>query len=106
METRKVSMLPTSKWSVKVGKKVLVLNGREAGMLKQAILDGQRGIMWFSDMAINIPMIETILMIDSGAVRIESGQQVDKLTPEQRATNLKRIDAIKKGLAHKINWNK
>lgn len=51
-------------WIVKVGKKDYELNEKQIVILKEADLQGQRGIVWFDGFAISIPHIESIYLVE------------------------------------------
>ena len=56
---------PDDKWDVQVGNEHFILNGIEAQVLKDATIKGNRGLVWFRDMAISIPHISSVVKIKS-----------------------------------------
>ncbi len=86
-------------WGVQVGKELFVLNSKQAKILREADLAGQRGIVWFEKFAISIPHIQSIWRISKRIKnQLPEGekQEEPEMTQEQRERVRIKIEQIKK----------
>lgn len=92
-------------WGVASGKEVFILDEKQIQILKQADLNGHRGIVWFDKFAVSIPHIQSIYLISRQIKnQLTSGTPCNlEQTPEdreraRRACAKVRRELVKKGL--------
>jgi len=98
----------SEQWGVVAGKEVFTLDENQIQVLKQADLNGHRGIVWFSKFAISIPHIQAIYLISrqiktqlapgSNAYREQTPEEREKA---RKALNKARKELVKKGILKK-----
>ena len=67
------------KWEVTVGRDKFCLNEKQIVILKDAMEKGNRGVIWFSDMAISIAHIVSISLISK---KTKSKFRLSSLVPD------------------------
>lgn len=111
METRKEESMQVEykeQWGVAAGKENFILDEKQIQILKQADLNGHRGIVWFEKFAISIPHIQSIYLISRQIKnQLMAGETEEReQTPEERkrvreAIEKARKELIKKGVLRK-----
>lgn len=93
----------SEQWGVVAGKDVFTLDEKQIQVLKQADLNGHRGIVWFSKFAISIPHIQAIYLISRQIKnQLTAGSDANKeQTPEERAKARETINRVRKELVKK-----
>ena len=93
----------SEQWGVIAGKEVFTLDEKQIQVLKQADLNGHRGIVWFNKFAISIPHIQAIYRINRQVKnQLSPGSDVHReRTPEEQKESLKALNKMKKELIKK-----
>lgn len=86
-------------WVVKIDREAVILNEEEVALLKEAILRGERGILWFADKAISIPHIQLIYQASrKPKLRLEEGEFKPLMSKEKSQERLQELIAKAKSL--------
>jgi len=93
----------SEQWGVVAGKDVFTLDEKQIQVLKQADLNGHRGIVWFSKFAISIPHIQAIYLISRQIKnQLTSGSNDYKeQTPEEREKSRQTLNRVRRELVKK-----
>lgn len=93
----------SEEWAVIAGNETFVLDENQVQILKQATLEGQRGLIWFEKFAISIPHIQAIYRMSRTLKnQLEAGETKEReFTEEEREANRERIQKIKEGFLQK-----
>ena len=85
-------------WVVQVGKEVFSLTGKQVKLLKNATVNGQRGVIWFDKFAISIPHIQSVWRISRRPSKHLQAPSEPDITEAQRRENKKKLVEIKNNL--------
>lgn len=94
-------------WEVSVAKETFILNEKEYAVLRNAILNGVRSVIFFQDKALSIPFIQSMFR-RSRKLKKEFQLAAPKEeeynpTPEEKARRQKMIDEMKEKLKIKFS---
>lgn len=71
-------------WEVRVDRVTYTLNERQLSLLKDAMLAGQHGMVWFDKFAISIPHISSIALISREKNQLKFSRPNARISEEDR----------------------
>ena len=105
METIKGQSTPQTfneRWAVIIGKETFFLNERQVLVLKQAMVSGNRGAIWFEKFAISIPHVQCVYLLERIPTNALTAGEEREMTADERKRALKKLDEVRKHLTDNL----
>jgi len=110
MQTTKERLTPATYkeiWAVVIGKETFFLNEIQVGVLKNAMVSGNRGAIWFEKFAISIPHVQCVYLVEKRQANVlTAGKEEKEMTEEEREKALKKLAEVRKELSQKLILDK
>ena len=105
METIKGQSTPQTfneRWAVIIGKETFFLDERQVLVLKNAMVSGNRGAIWFDKFAISIPHVQCVYLLERIPTNALTAGEEREMTPEERKKALEKLAEVRKELTNKL----
>jgi hypothetical protein len=109
MQTTKERLTPATYkeiWAVVIGKETFFLNEIQVGVLKNAMVSGNRGAIWFEKFAISIPHVQCVYLVEKRQTNVLTAGKEKEMTAEEREKALKKLAEVRKELSQKLILDK